>query len=326
VDVVCGGDFNCVEIEEIDRRGGTSKSDVGSREMKRFFQKWNLVDAGDYHRPIDRNPSACAEYAAKHHSHFHVAAGGKRGSPRLDRMYVSAAATQYVRGVETDEAQCISDHRAVLLEPHSPSGVLRTKNQMQLYPPPAYVRTATRSLNEQRLLQHRVDMQKHDARPIECWQEFKEMISGQMRELRKAANVRMTNGYRQRIQRIKASLARCQLGERVDDRRAALLEALQEAQEQRRALKRRTQMARTTWSADTTTKQFYKRICTKFGDNTIRTLIPTQTGRARAQHDKANALRDSWEEIFNGEVSGCVQSRELDSSLPQSQQDGRLVG
>jgi ribonuclease HI len=173
---------------------------------------------------------------------------------------------------------------------------------MQLYPPPAYVRTATRSLNEQRLMQHRVDMQKQDARPIECWQEFKETISGQMRELRKAAKARMANGYRQRIQRKKASLARCQLGDGVDGRRNALLEALQEAQEQRRALKRRSLMARTTWSADTTTKQFYKRICTKFGDNTIRTLTPTHTGRARAQHDKANVLRDNWEEIFNGEA------------------------
>jgi len=102
--------------------------------MKRFFQKWNLVDAGDYHRPIDRNPSACAEYAAKHHTHFHVAAGGKRGSSRLDRMYVSAPATPYVRGVETDEARCRSDHRAVLLELHSPSGVLRTKTGCSCIP------------------------------------------------------------------------------------------------------------------------------------------------------------------------------------------------
>jgi len=252
VDVVCGGDFNCVENAELDRQGGTGKADTGVRQLRTFLEKWNLVDAGAYHVPMDRHPKQLAAYAAKCHTHFHVSAGGKRGSSRLDRMYVGAQTTRYVRGVETDEAQCRSDHRAVMLELHSPSGVLRTKNRPQLYPPTAYVSAATRSLNEQRLQALQVQLQEHNIQPTEAWQAFKDEIATQMKELRKEARGRMNNGYRQRIKRIKDRLMRCQLGDGEDDGRNALLAALQAVQDQRRTLKRRTLLARTTWSAGAT--------------------------------------------------------------------------
>jgi hypothetical protein len=308
VDVVCGGDFNCVENAELDRQGGTGKADAGVRQLRTFLEKWNL---GAYHVPMDTHPKQLAAYAAKCHTHFHVSVGGKQGSSRLDRMYVGAQTTRYVRGVETDEAQCRSDHRAVMLELHSPSGVLRTKKRPQLYPPPAYVSAATRSLNEQRLQVLQVHLQEHNSQPTEAGQAFKDEIATQVKELRKEARGRMNNGYRQRIKRIKDRLMRCQLGDGENDGRNALPAALQAVQDQRRTLKRRTLLARTTWSAGATTKQFYKRICTTFGDNNIRRLIPTQSSKVRAEHDKANILKDSWEPIFNGEAEEKATMKEF---------------
>jgi len=45
--------------------------------------------------------------------------------------------------------------------------------------------------------------------------------------------------------------------------------------------------------------------------NDIRRLIPTQPSKARAEHDKANILKDSWEAIFNGEAEEKATMKEF---------------
>jgi hypothetical protein len=69
-------------------------------------------------------------------------------------------------------------------------------------------------------------------------------------------------------------------------------------------------LARTQWSAKATTNNFYKRICTKFGDNVIKKLVPRAGTGQRKDDDKTNILRDSWEEILNGE-SGDSEAMEI---------------
>jgi hypothetical protein len=46
----------------------------------------------------------------------------------------------------------------------------------------------------------------------------------------------------------------------------------------------------------------YKRICTKFGNNTIHRLTQREDKQERSVQDTANILRDSWEDILNGEA------------------------
>lgn len=113
----------------------------------------------------------------------------------------------------------------------------------------------------------------------------------------------MTNGMMQQIKRLKAQLKKCSSDEHTGEmNRADLLVALNLAQETRKTLKRRVLVSNNAWSARATTKHFFRRVCDKFGDNTIPKLVPMSSRFARQEHDKANFLADSWAEIFNGEA------------------------
>lgn len=65
-------------------------------------------------------------------------------------------------------------------------------------------------------------------------------------------------------------------------------------------MRRRELVAKNAWSSRATTKHFFWRICSRFGDNTIPTLVSQVQGKGRHQHDKANIIADNWEQIFNG--------------------------
>lgn len=67
--------------------------------------------------------------------------------------------------------------------------------------------------------------------------------------------------------------------------------------------KRRELVVKSAWSSKVSTKHFFQRICTKYGDNVIPTLKHRKQGNARPIHDKADILADSWRTNFNGEAS-----------------------
>lgn len=114
----------------------------------------------------------------------------------------------------------------------------------------------------------------------------------------------MNNGFRQRIKRIKKHLVQCGYTQRAsDETRAALLVKLNQVQEARRALRRRVIVTKSVWSSKASTRHFFRRICTKIGDNTIPTLVSRVQGSQVERHDKPNLLAESWESIFNGKIA-----------------------
>ncbi|GMF14993.1 unnamed protein product [Phytophthora fragariaefolia] len=121
-----------------------------------------------------------------------------------------------------------------------------------------------------------------------------------MTQLKRVARLKMTHGYRQQIHRIKRQLDKCERTGDDGGDRAKLVEALNLLQEARRVLRKRALATSTSWSAKATKKCFFRRICNKFGNNTIPTLVQTNVARNREHNDKANILADSWMEIFNG--------------------------
>ncbi|GMF14991.1 unnamed protein product [Phytophthora fragariaefolia] len=130
-DIICGGDFNCVDNNGIDRTGESTKAELGSRELNHLMAEMGLQDAGETNILGVQCRRRVQAYAAAHHTHFHIAASGKRGSSRLDRFYVGHGAKPLVRGVETGAALCRTDHRAVLLELHSPKGVIGVQKKAE---------------------------------------------------------------------------------------------------------------------------------------------------------------------------------------------------
>jgi hypothetical protein len=153
LEVICGGDFNCVLDVPNDRSGAHRVRNIGAKELQRFIEQAGLVDPGAALRPDDADPVTKAQYTVEAHTYFQAVAQGQQGSARLDRFYIGINAAKYVRGVVTEEPLCRTDHRAVLLELHSQEGKLWLKKRAKMYPPPAYVTAATRSLNQQAIYQ-----------------------------------------------------------------------------------------------------------------------------------------------------------------------------
>ncbi|KAE9087011.1 hypothetical protein PF010_g19882 [Phytophthora fragariae] len=202
-EIICGGDFNCVDNNGIDRIGGSTKAELGTRELNHLMAEMGLQDAGETNIPSVQCRRRVHAYAAAHHTHFHKASSGQRGSTRLDRFYVGHGAKPLVRGVETEEALRRTDYLAVLLELHSPKGVIRVQKRRKLYPPPAYVQTATHDLVAHRIAELQVQLVNTPATDsAKAWETFKQQLKHQMTQLKRAARLKMTHGYRQRIQRI----------------------------------------------------------------------------------------------------------------------------
>ncbi|GMF63776.1 unnamed protein product [Phytophthora fragariaefolia] len=47
-EVICGGDFNCVLKESVDRLGASRTRNLGVRELQRFMDKTGIIDPADY--------------------------------------------------------------------------------------------------------------------------------------------------------------------------------------------------------------------------------------------------------------------------------------
>lgn len=71
----------------------------------------------------------------------------------------------------------------MLLELHSPRGVIRVRKRPNLYPPPAYVQAATQSLITQELRELNKQLEKDGPADIaRRWEEFKETTKEKMKK------------------------------------------------------------------------------------------------------------------------------------------------
>jgi len=205
--------------------------------------------------------------------------------------------------------------------------VIRLKKRPKLYPAPEYVKSAMESM----ILQELRDLSEKVSAPgekstVQVWQRSKERHTQHMRQLKKLARARMTNGFRLKIKRLKTRLENLSYGDEGDaDERAEIIGAITGLQEARMASRKRILIARNAGGSKQSTRQFFRRICTKFGDNTIPTLTQ-QTGGStrRRQHDKSNIMADSWNDIFNGQAEEKEQIEAYISGMRADWQQGDL--
>ncbi|EEY59938.1 uncharacterized protein PITG_22991 [Phytophthora infestans T30-4] len=284
--VTCGGDFNCVTMTEVDRSGKNGTEDAGARTLRLFLQDNALVDTGESNMPEAITDIEVDTYARTHHTYAYTTADGLKRTSRLDRWYISGHEWKQVRGVTTDEGICDSDHRGVLLEMHYPNGAVRVKKRETVYPPPMYVQAATKDMIEKRLTNWGAGLD--DISPSTWaleWDRFKERVKKEMAQLKQHARRRTTKGCRQRISRLKRKLAAGRNGTGEDRKqREEWIAELKQVQSQRRALKRRGLINKGAWTSKTSTKYFFSRICTKYGDNIIPALKAADGAPRRGAH------------------------------------------
>ncbi|OWZ22547.1 reverse transcriptase [Phytophthora megakarya] len=297
-EVICGGDFNCV-LDTMDRSGRMDKDDQGARELQGLVSSCGWIDADHQHETNSRDQEG---HASTHHTYRHRLQSGELVTSRLDRWYVEPQALQMVRGITVAEPACQSDHRTVLLEMHPPGGPIRLRKTSKLYPAPAYVETAMRSLIQSKLgvFENQINRIPALELPKE-WDSFKSSLANEMTVLTKEARQRTTRGFRQKIKRLKQQLAKLQYEkeEQYNESRKILAE-LQAVQDTRRLVRRRALIFRSRWNTKTSTRFFFRRICTKFGDTIIPRLRQIAHGVHRSEHQQADILADNWTAILNG--------------------------
>jgi len=300
--LLMGGDFNCVLDQERDRGRTSSRADVGATHLQEVLEQHGLTDAGQYHMPKCGTRVNLAAYAKDHHTYHYRTGDHQTGSSRLDRWYISVAARKWIKAIERDPSICPSDHFGVIAHMQPPKHANRVRKRLGVYPPPRYAEAASRDLISKRLQTwtEESDQSRGDERIIDRWEAFKAGIVADLQRLKKDARRRMGAGVRQRIKRLKVAMAKCdRLTETGEQKWTELLEAVRTTQTQRRKMRTRTILVRNAWSSNHSTRLFFRRICTKFGDNVVPTLTVKAGMPIRGLHEKADTLADHWAHIFS---------------------------
>ncbi|RLN90464.1 hypothetical protein BBJ28_00024873, partial [Nothophytophthora sp. Chile5] len=216
-----------------------------------------------------------------------------------------------------------ADHKEVKLHLNSPRNPIRVKKPKRVHPVPLKMEKQVKTLTETmvRELQDRLDEKCMTApEAAALWDAFKEEVTratcSNLREQRR----RNTSSYRQKLRRLVAALKRAELLEQDtpatlemvtegmalltfrdhegNTRVERLRSAISDLQRDRTRANRRSLFRQHVWHHQKTTKTFFRRVSSKYADNTIRSLKPAVGCTARDVHDKADTLADAWTPIF----------------------------
>ncbi|OWY97732.1 reverse transcriptase [Phytophthora megakarya] len=323
--VLMGGDFNCTLDPVLDRNRPTAPGVHDSPALRRLLRNWALEDAIMPFRPSRDGwtaPTIAHHHALTHTYGYTVKVGGT-GTSRLDRWYLSANAHEWIGGLEVLPLKRGADHHAVVAQIRSPIDPIRIRKATKVFPVPAFASEAVRDLTVSAIRELSVNVKPEETtgqQAAASWDHFKSTISKLTKQRVKQLRRRCTRSYRRRLRRLRKQLDRA-IAERLDNdatiatitadmdvltlekhrgfskvqrARAAIAELQRD-----RALASKTRMFRShEWNDQKTTKEFFRRVSTKFGDNVIPTLQPVDGCPKREVHDKANILADAWTPIL----------------------------
>lgn len=303
--VIAGGVFNCVIDRAMDRRTKSTTGDVGRVQLQEWVERTRLIDSVEHLKPQNVSTTSKNYFASEHHTYFYKLAHNQTGSSEIDRWYLSSDLQTWIRRVEKNKCPLLSDHYGVRIHLQSPINPVRIKRQSSVYPMPTYVTTAAKELIKTRLADFHSELGRnnHDdgAQLAEKWDQLKTNLCTKLTQLKHQCRRKVAHGYRQRIRRLMEKLRKCEQEEQpvLFQKRKELLQQLNDLQNQRRNFRRKRLTRQHTWSEWTSSKFFFRRICTRFGDNVIHQLKPAKRNPSRDPNDKANILADAWYPIMN---------------------------
>jgi exonuclease III len=315
--ILCGGDFNCTLNAEADRSLQRTATYHDSLGLRRLLQEWSAVDV--LQREVDEalDSRDRSSFYQSYHTYHYSLASGETGSSRLDRWYVSAEHDRWVRCVSQAVPGPYSDHDGVSLRVAAPHNVVRVKKQRRVYPVPVHVRdlagrytsslfTSLRTELDEILALPETEKEKA-VRAAQWWDQAKHRFLLAYVNAKKECDIKLRNSYKQRLRRLNAimreaaSATKDHRGVRNDE----AIPAQEMAKESLHVIRRRIAECRQSWAeakaqrlrrAHTlhplrSSRDFFRRIATKFGDNTVYSLGPTPAGSPRALADQ---MADGW--------------------------------
>jgi exonuclease III len=330
--ILLGGDFNCTLDARFDRSHYRQQSDHASPGLEALLMRWGLGDAVT--SPLDGDLTTMSDFHTQTHTYQYTLPSGEQASARLDRWYTSAELADWVAQVEVCHPGARADHQAVRIHLINPQDPIRIRKPARVYPPPPVAEAQVKEAMAARLTELYERMQ---AAPmladmlVQEWEETKTAIRIEalriVKQRRKTARATFKQKCRRLLRqerRILDALAgSAHTVESITDGMAALTleegrgdtplhrvrNAITDCMRRRLALRQQRLFRQNGYRPGTTTKQFFRRLSTKFGDNVIHSLDAVQGHAARGVHGQPDTMADAWTAIFQ-QAPGTAADRQ----------------
>lgn len=215
------------------------------------------------------------------------------------------------------------DHQGAKLHVRSPDDPIRVKRPARIHPVPGYAEAAVRVATQQLLEDFSTEANTQSWKAPEAatkWEDLKTEIARRTRVCIRERKCVLRNTSKQKLVRLIKQQQRLRAEQQgaainvesvtadfecltLDEtegptRAARLLRAIAECKKVRASIKRKRRFAGATHWEGKSTKDMYRRVSNKFGDNLIHRLDPIPGAPMRGIHEKADILGDAWTPIL----------------------------
>ena len=157
--IFMGGDFNCTLVPRLDRSFVSRPGRHDSIALRRLLGRAQLSDVLDDDMEQAEDERAIAHFHATAHTYFYTLPGGGSDGSHLDRWYVSAGHSDWIRDIEFSVPGPAADHNGIIVRIRAPRHVVHVWKPRRVYPVPGCAQAAaigniTAAIE---LAQHQVD-------------------------------------------------------------------------------------------------------------------------------------------------------------------------
>ncbi|KAF1328525.1 reverse transcriptase, partial [Globisporangium splendens] len=308
--ILCGGDFNCTLNQMADRSHNTHNKVHDSRELKKLLQKLNLVDTleDDALRATDTRDVKA--FHRQHHTYYYTLPSGDSASSRLDRWYCSNDHLDWVRSVYQSVAGPFSDHNGVTIRVAAPDKVIQSKKPRVVYPLPKNAAAHAASIGKDFFEKAHDQLDELRGRyssprdyalaTANWWDEAKIALRIGIQEENPEVATTLSESEAQMLDHSGGAVSdqNVELSQEFLTTATSIRRAIAECKSKWQASKRDRIFREHMHHERKTSKSFYKRISTKFLDNTIFTLGGTATYGPMRSRELADDMGEGWKSIM----------------------------
>lgn len=334
--ILCGGDFNCTLHPMADRSLQRTALAHDSPSLRTLLRTWGMVDA--LQRDIDTATDTrdLPTFHQRHHTYGYTMATGQFESSRLDRWYVSTEHDEWIRCITQSIPGPYSDHNGVSLRVAAPDKITYVKKPRKVYPVPEYAAekaediaakffdTAVEDLES--LLASETSLERQAKLAADWWDDAKLRLKVTYLEVKKECASKLRNSYRQKLRRLHEALHESDTPAAVPN--ASTTTVLSDCDDMNgthrsRLIRKQIAECKLNWQEAKalrlrrahahhplrSSKEFFRRISTKFGDNTIYSLGPQKVGSRYAPKALADLMAEGWGPTMQQQQAGLDEIR-----------------
>ena len=337
--VIIGGDWNCTLFPSLDRSHVTTNGTHHySPELRRLLDSREIVDVLEDDIEIALAERGHSVFHSQTHTYNYTLQGGVRASSRLDRWYVSARVSDWIRDTSMSVPGPTSDHNGVTVRLAAPKTVVQQRKPRRVYPVAAVVHSTAKNTITQALTSASLILESVRHLPLtdvstainlaRWWDVWKVGLRRALLNDSRTIRQKITNSYRHRLRRLQVNLHAAKVSNRnLDETVTILRQKVAECRRNWQRRKREQLLRQHTYRPGATTRRFFARVSLKFRDNTITSLGGTAPYGPNRSRDLANDMADGWADLLHRHLDDqeCTERFLARAPTPPSLNDEQVV-